>query len=372
MEQLAARDLRQLLSTGSEPSAPHISIYFPFGVSPEERESARVRLSRLVSRAESLLLRHYPQITSRFLRPLKGLAERLTKLAPAKGLAVFCSPQRMAYMPLERPVSEMAIVANSFHVKPLLPLAAGEETFFVLVLEPFLARVFAGNRDGLDELEAFRAVAGLAGDKIVSYRPRLSSGTRIGAQRTGLIGPRDLSAFFHDIDRRLKKIVGRKRTPIILVGESDAIARYRALSKVRTITADDIVLSGSESYKISDLHRLTWPIASQTVVCKNRRLNRAYKLSRLRGQVLENLQDVALAVHEGRVESLFLDSSVQIWGHLDQNGSVHLTRGVGEKPCDDLLDDLAERVLAAGGKVHVLDPKAMPANRAAVAVLRPR
>jgi len=113
MERLAARDLRQLLARSGEASAPHVSIYVSLGVTTEERERARERLARLVSRAESMLLRHYPQMTSAFLKPMKTLVERLAKLSPAKGLGVFCSPRRVAYVPLEGRVSEMAVVSDT-------------------------------------------------------------------------------------------------------------------------------------------------------------------------------------------------------------------------------------------------------------------
>lgn len=371
MERLAARDLRQLLARGGEASSPHVSIYVPLGVTVEERERARERLARLVSRAEALLLRHYPQMTSAFVRPMKALAERLARIAPAKGLAVFCSPKRVAYVPLESRVAEMAVVADSFHVKPLLPLAQAHEAFFVLSLDAGLARLFDGNSNGLEEREAFRATPSLVGTKVIAYRPHLSAGSEVGGRRVGQPSTsRDIAAYYADVDRRVKKLIGRRRTPVVLVGSSEAVGLYRSLSRVGTLASKDIRVEGGSAYGMAHLHELAWPIACESIVAQRRRLTRAYKISRLRGQVLERFEDIVKATDEGRVETLFLEAGVHVWGRIESGGHIRIAKSQDDGPADDLLDDMAERVLAKGGKVHVLGRSEMPTKAAATAVLR--
>lgn len=371
MERLAARDLRQLLAREGQASAPHVSIYVPLGATAEERERARERLARLVSRAETMLLRHYPQVTSTFVKPLKALAERLAKLAPAKGIAVFCSPKRVAYVPLERKVGEMAVVADSFHVKPLLPLAQAHEAFYLLALSPGLVRLFEGNSEWLDEKEAFRGAAGLAGAKVMAYRPNLSAGSDLGGRdlRRPLTS-REIATFYADVDKRLRKLVGRRRTPVVLVGSEEMIGLYRSLSRVGTLASKDIRLEGEASQGIASLHDKAWPIACEAIVGQRRRLTRSYKMSRLRGQVVERLDEVSKAAKEGRIETLFIEAGVHVWGRIEPEGSIRLAKSQDEGPADDLLDDLAEMVLSRGGKVHVLGRSEMPAKAPAVAVLR--
>ena len=105
---------------------------------------------------EVSLRRVYP---SRGIRPL---LERLQELADTsrfsvrrhEGMAVFVSPSTFRVVDLRRSVPELAVVADSFHIKPLVPPSPGRRApYHVLCLNRQSVRLFEGEADHLEEIE---------------------------------------------------------------------------------------------------------------------------------------------------------------------------------------------------------------------------
>jgi hypothetical protein len=69
------------------------------------------------------------------------------------GLAVLGAAGLFRVIKLQRPVPELAVVADSFHIKPLLRILQSADRNQVLGLDRRQIRLFEGKRDGLDEVE---------------------------------------------------------------------------------------------------------------------------------------------------------------------------------------------------------------------------
>jgi hypothetical protein len=70
------------------------------------------------------------------------------------GLAVLAAAGRFDVYRLPRAVPELAVVADSFHCKPLLRHTQSADRYHVLCLERHKARLYEGNRYALDEVDA--------------------------------------------------------------------------------------------------------------------------------------------------------------------------------------------------------------------------
>ncbi|MHB8797015.1 MAG: hypothetical protein ACYDBY_01000 [Thermoanaerobaculia bacterium] len=83
------------------------------------------------------------------------------------------------------------------------------------------------------------------------------------------------------------------------------------------------------------------------------------------------LTAVAEAAVAGRVRRLVVAGGKTLFGRMDrETGEITLHAGQSGPQDDDVLDDLAEIVLARGGEVFVLDAAKMPHEAAAVAIYR--
>src|SRR5690606_4177145 len=74
------------------------------------------------------------------------------------GLAVFGAPGFFRVYRVQRTVPERIVVADSFHLKPLLRIVQSADRYRILGLSRHEARLFEGNRVVLDEVELLPGV----------------------------------------------------------------------------------------------------------------------------------------------------------------------------------------------------------------------
>ena len=87
---------------------------------------------------------------------------------------------------------------------------------------------------------------------------------------------------------------------------------------------------------------------------------------------ISDIELIAAAAAEGRIDHLWIARDAQIWGTLDRNRgiirSVSLEQQDGTD--DDLLDDIAQMTLRHGGDVSVVDVNSLPRETLALAAVR--
>jgi hypothetical protein len=140
-----------LLST-QEP--PCVSLYQPTHRRHPENAQDTIRYRNLLKAAEASLRQKYPK------REVRDLLAPFLELAGSRdfwnhtldGLAVLGADGSVRVHRLQRPVPEVVVVADSFHIKPLLRIVQSGDRFQILGVNRHRIRLFEGNRDALAEL----------------------------------------------------------------------------------------------------------------------------------------------------------------------------------------------------------------------------
>jgi stalled ribosome rescue protein Dom34 len=115
---------------------------------------------------------------------------------------------------------------------------------------------------------------------------------------------------------------------------------------------------------------LSWTHIEPSYLARLEALKDKFHAARSRQTGSADLSDVAKAAVSGSVETLLVEADRVIPGVLDRTtGSIRA--GNSEDPhVDDMLDDLAELVLAKGGEVVVVPTERMPAESGLAAIFR--
>jgi len=122
MKDLTISDAMKLVRSET---APAISIYLGTNVNDRDSHSKiRTNLQRLYKTAESLVVRTYDaRARERLLQPLKKALANL-KLSRSKGgVAIYHSETFTGIVRLPTAVADLAVAADSFHLKPVLRCA---------------------------------------------------------------------------------------------------------------------------------------------------------------------------------------------------------------------------------------------------------
>jgi hypothetical protein len=378
-------------------SGPCISIYLPtFRAFPQEQQN-RVHFSNLLREVEDSLVaalevRHVIALVA----PLRELAKDETFWRHATdGLAVFVSPGYFRMVQLQRSPPRLAVVADRFHIKPMLRIVQSADRYHVLALNRRELRLFHGNRDALDELDLApdvpRTITEALGEELTekqllafsygtgpaggaggrrSYRGAKTGGMRHGHHTRDAEIDVDIERFFRAVSRAIEEHHSKPSgLPLILAALPEYHAPYRAASRdplllPRGIEIDPGALSTDE------LRARAWEVMQPEYLERLTALVERFSAAHGTGKATDDLAVAARAALQGRVEVLLVEAEGCIPGRIDAASGAVQPADLAQPDVNDALDDLAQQVLLTGGRVVVVPRERMPAGTPLAAIYR--
>lgn len=363
---------------------PCLSLYQPTSRHHPENQQDPIRFGNGVKALEASLSRQYPnrEIAS-LLAPFRALAEdRSFWNRTLDGLAVLGAPGFFRVYRLQRAVPERSVVAESFHLKPLVRIVQSADRYRILGLSRHEAKLFEGNRDVLDEIEWLpgvpRTPADLAGtderdvERATRHYGTTSSGkvTRHGTDLKQEAEERETERFFRAVDRAvLEQYTRLEPMPLLLAALPENHHRFRRVSRNPSLAAAALY-AHPDSMSLDDLRRRAWGLVQPYYLERLAGLVDAFEASRARHLASGDLSDIGAAVVAARIATLLIEADRVVAGDFDATTGAVRFGDLSDPDTDDLLDDLAEAVLRSGGEVVVVPSERMPAQSGAAAIYR--
>ena len=387
MSQLTTETLRELLKNHGPPC---ISLYQPTHRANPDNLQDSIRYKNLIRGVEQSLRQKYSTREVRpLLEPFQALAEDYDFwIHQRDGLAILSTEGMFEVFRLQRPVKELVVVADSFHLKPVLRIVQSADRYQVLCLDRQEAQLFEGNRDALDEVDVGdmpATITEVVGSEITEphqavgvYGKRAGTGplSRGGTGSFPGLGGRkdeedkDVERFFQVIDREVMGGFSRPSgLPLFLVALPEQHAEFRRVSRNPYLQPGGIEKHPS-SLTAEELRGEAWRVVEPYYLARLARLIEDYQSAVVAGMAASDLNDVAKATAAMRIGVLLVEADRVIPGRLDPaTGKVHPGR-LGDPDVDDLIDDLAEAVLRTGGEVVVVPRERMPTDTGLAATFR--
>jgi hypothetical protein len=370
----------------SDVEPPCLSLYQPTHRHHPDNLQDPIRFRNLVKRLEGSLRQLYPAREARpLLEPFHALADDPAFWNHAlDGLAVFGSPDGFHVFTLQRPVPELAVVAGTFHAKPLVRILQSADRFQVLGLNRRSARLYEGNRDALDEIDTDDGVPRTIEDALGSEltEPHLtvgSYGTGASHSSPGMHhghGSRkdeidvDTERFFRAVDKAVLERHSRPSgLPLILAALPEHHAAFRGVSK-NPFLLDAAIPFDPASIDGERLRAEAWKVVEPHYLARLARLVEEFGAARARGQGSADLSDIARAAAAGRVAALLIEADRHEAGHIDPSTGAIEPADLEHPEVDDLFDDVAELTLNRGGDVVVVPRERMPVDSGVAATYR--
>ncbi len=377
-----ANDYPEAILTGH--AAPCLSLYQPTHRRHPDNVQDPIRFRNLVRTLSQSLQQGYPdREIEPLLRPLHALADNHDFWNHTfDGLAVLAAPDFFRVYKLQRAVPELAVVADSFHTKPLMRIMQSADRFQVLGLSRHAARLFEGNRDHLDEIGLAAEVPHTLDDALErdferepatrTYGPiRDASMGRHGDSDVKQDGVRaDTERFFRIIDQGVLEQHSRPSgLPLLLAALPEHHHQFREISRNPKLL-DAAIDVHPDNLTLDELRESAWAKMQPHYLARLAGLIDRFNAARARELASADLSDAARAVAAGRIDTLLLDAGRKVPGRMDP-ASGAITLGQLDDPrMDDLLDDLGERVLMTGGEVVVVPSERMPTDSGLAAIYR--
>ena len=374
--------LRDLL--GDE-RPPCISLYQPTHRAFPERQQNPIRYRNLLRQMRASLGERYSA------REVQSVIDRFEGLAADEefwlrrtdGLAILASTNRFEIFELQRTVPELVIVADTFHVKPLLRIVQSADRYHVLAVNRKEVRLYEGNRDALDRVELERVPATITaalGEELTEpyqgfhgvgpyHAARGSTGIHHGRGQKKDDVDLDMQRFFRAVDRGILEHYSRRTgLPLLLAGLPQNVAGFRAVTHNPHVLDAAIELD-PDSLSLEQLRSRAWQQIEPVYLKRLADLTDSYNLNRSRGLGAEDPAAIAEAALTGRVGTLLIDADRVVPGRIDATGKIE-PRPMADPQADDVLDDLAETVVRMKGEAIVVPTQRMPSRTGVAAIYR--
>ncbi len=368
------------------PEPPCLSLYQSTHRRHPENQQDPIRFGNLVKALEASLLQ---KLSSRDVRPL---LEPFLALADDRdfwnhtfdGLAVLGAKGYFRVHKLQRPVPELAVVADSFHTKPLLHILQSADRYQVLGLNRQEIRLFEGNRDALDEIEPAEGVpqtmTQALGEELTEPHQTVASYGGVGGGHSpmhhGHGGKKsevdiDAERFFRAVDRGVLEHHSQPSgLPLILAALPDHQHMFHELSHNPFLVGESIDAHPDGMASIDELRRRAWEVVEPHYLARLAGLVEEFGNARSKGLGDAELAQVAKAAVGGRVATLLIEADREIPGRIDAATGEIESAELADPEVDDVLDDLGTLTLKMGGRVVIVPRDRMPTETGLAAIYR--
>ena len=313
-----------------------------------------IRFSRIMRDVElSLKSQLRSNIASKILNQLSKLNLAEVVRDNKMSMAFFASENFAGFVFIPFPVFENVVVAQSLHLKPILPWIISGDQFYLITLSSKTCRLLKGDSFSLSEVSS-----------VTLLKSELEKGKKLDDKKLKQkILARAEADFF--------QFVKNDKFPIIVGGVEELHEMYLNINRDTDVLKERIV-GNLDKISFEELHDECLSILNLIKNRSDQDLLLSYSELKPYGKIVDQLTEITIAAIQGRVRNLMIASDRFLWGHLDKSTGL-ITNHVNKNlaiPEDDILDDLAEIVIARGGEVTLFRYSEMPSDNEAIAFLR--
>ncbi|HSL31283.1 MAG TPA: hypothetical protein VK900_18925 [Anaerolineales bacterium] len=364
-----------------------VSLFMPTHRMGREQQQDPIRLKNLLAEAETKLLANgirRPEV-QRLMDPAEQLLwNRTFWQHQSDGLAIFLSNDFSTIYRLPAEFEELLVIANSFHIKPLLPLLGRAETFYILALSMNNVRMFQGTPDTISEItlnfptSMEEALWMDDPEKYLNLHASQKSMPATGGGAPVFHGHNisdddktNILRFFQGVNQGLNDLIEDKTRPMVLAGVDYLLPIFREASTYQNIL-EDTITGNPDRENLKELHEEAWNIARPLFEESQKK---AYeKFEQLHGQQSDlaavDLETAVKAAHFGQVETLFVPLGVQIWGRYDAEGNRVIRASEPGAEFEDLLDFATAETILNSGQVFAVPREQLPGDGDLAVILR--
>lgn len=377
----------QLEHLAERRDGPCVSIYLPTHKTGRDVRQDPIRFKNLLSEAEAALkdrgMRDLE--VQEYLAPVRALLDDDDFWQhQSDGLAVFRSPEEWREYRLPLRFGELAQVEDRFYLKPLLPLLSEDGRFYLIAISQKRVRLFECTRFTVRELDlrdvpqSLRDAVGYDWEeRSLQFHTKTSGGPSMGGRPAVFHGQgapdedekEEIARFFRRVDDGVRSLLEDQTPPLVVAAADYEIPIYRDVSKYPRVVEEGIK-GNPDSLKPDDLREQAWERVEPLYrAAREQAASRFHDLVGT-GRASAELNEVVLAAHDGRVDTLFVACDTHRWGRFDSEERTVLEHSERENGDEDLLDLVAVEALTSGSTVYAVAADDVPGEGGTAAIFR--
>lgn len=356
---------QDLVQLGADRSYPAVSILTPTHRHLPENRQDPIRVRNLVAEATRLV---EAELGKRDAAPIvdrmNAAVAEIDVEHTLDGLAIFVTADEQHTFVLPYPVPERVVIDSSFATRDLVYALNRTSRYLVLVLSERSTRLYRATIDDLREVTTNGFPMEFALPEGATAEPK-DFGQRTSATRN-----ERHRQFFRQVDAALTEVLAGEQLPIITVGV-DRFQSFFAEVSSHTAALVGRVDGSHDRTPAHELAKLVHPVAEAHFAAQ-----RAADLDQLEWAIgarrfAAGVDEVRTLAEAGRGKHLLVEKGFRVRARIVDDHVVPVEDdAVGEDVVADVVDEIVETVLAAGGTVTFVDDDALAAHQRIALVTR--
>jgi hypothetical protein len=297
----------------------------------------------------------------RFLKPLHDLGFDAETLKKFKGnIGIFRKNDFFRYISLPTEIEETCIVADSFHIKPLIKWAQQDQDFILVGLTFEGANIFKGSQSDFKKIETAIYPESLQ---------RLDNDGGYLALKDKRIYKKELQHTMEWLAALVEELTMGHNLTVFVAGNHDYVKAFIKSYKSDKLYPETTSPFFSES-NVYDLCKNIRAILRLDASLQFHKILQEFELAQKLKTAKTNIFQIAKDAVKGNVKKLVIAEDFSVFGKINPlNGGVSVYAVDKDHEDDCLLDDLAQLVLLKGGEVVVAKRNEIPLGRPIMAIL---
>jgi len=361
---------------------PCISLFMETSNLIGGRDKDQLVFKNLVQEARDSIKHHYPSRDYALVFQTFDVINNDTALwnQMKQGIAVFASFNTIIIYVCHKRFKNQLIVANSFHLKPLVAYYQDKMMFTILALEADHFKVYLGSGYDIENIvlphDIKTTLAGLLGSQRTDsyHTPGSYGGAMVGTNYHGHGGKKDdiekdKEKFFRYIFKTMHELsLSKYPYPILVISTAVNHPLFQSIGLNPLIVSPYIDGSVDREDKASILNKIKL-VQDQIYHASIQRLINHYHQS-VPSMVSGMLDEILKKMMQGNVETLFIELDKERPGKLDTLQYQSQALPIDSIDVDDMLDDMLQEAYKHGVKVYVLTKDMMPTDTGIAAIYR--
>ncbi len=284
----------------------------------------------------------------------------------ARSLGILVTPDNMRTFRLPNALQPMTAVSDRFHLKPLLRATTFPNAAYLLALSENAVRLV----EVLAELPPAEVkVDGLPKDAASAVGKSTLNDRSPSGRITGTEGQNvRLRQFARKVDQALRPLLSGGALPLVLASDSRLASIYRSVNSYPEL-APDVIDGSPDRVTDANLAESARGVLDALYAAQIAEWVELFEARDSQGRVATDLGDAARAATFGAVDSILVDIDEAIPGAIDDKGTLTLADKASADSYD-VVDEIARRVIGAGGRVYAVRKDDIPRGKPLAAILR--
>lgn len=335
-------------------SGPMISIYLSKQSGVLDKKALNEKWKESLNKAEFFLLKDYARsFVDSFMEPLRSdpCIQNLENLD--KGIIIFYSRNESGYLRSQTSFNDLVVVADSFHIKPLIRIKNTERGFFLVSLSGKAINVLVETNGHL-------------------YRHDSYKNATVEDNNTNKKTKTDQKDFIAQSAIELNKMMANYKLPIILAGAKEQVGHMRKFLDHSMLLKESIT-GNVERLRTDDLREKCFELLEPYHLKREQQAIEELNAAVKKNHAITYVEDIAVSAIYGKIKKLFVVENRQVWGAINKlTGEIFISPRQSNSHDDDILDDICQIVLSKGGEVVVLRDAANVKGYVAAAIVTDR